>query len=151
MNNTTKITVVSLAALVVVAGIVFALTSKKDITPANVTGNTDTNLIDANVEGEPQVQAPVEVLTPEEAGGVNLIEVVGSDKIEEDYMTNAEKEKMGIDISSRVQVLARDESGAILGFKVLSEGEEPATSITEATGLAEPTIDVETVSEEVNQ
>ena len=155
MNNTAKITVISLIAVLVVAGAIFALTSKNDVKPgsnnsAQENSNVDT-LIDIEAPNLEQ-QAEVEVLDPAEAGGVDLVEIVGDNEIREDFMTEAEKIEMGIKPSARVQVLARDDMGKILGYTILPEDAEPVTDIKEVIGLPEESAPViESAAEPVTE
>ncbi len=67
-----------------------------------------------------------------------------------DYMSDIEKENIGIDNEKKVQVLKRDDEGNIMGYKIIENDDDLVLTQTEVEELLNPVNEDEnTVVEEV--
>lgn len=142
MSNNNKIAIISIVVVLAVVSVIVALNSQKNDVAPVVNENTDVvtemenQVSDINAALLEETNAPV--VSPEELSmqeeeaaevAKEMIVEATQDNFTIEFMTTAEKEAMGIDPALKVQVLARDPSGTILGYKFISSDEDIVESV----------------------
>ncbi|MDD3939738.1 MAG: hypothetical protein PHF49_03795 [Patescibacteria group bacterium] len=133
MEKKNKAIIFIIIAVIFLALIIWLATKtpKEVDAPENNVNNEVENgeVLEPGIEGEEVAPEAVEVDIPAD---FDWRESVSEENFEVEFMSDEEKELIGIAKESRVQVLARDEaSGTILAYKVIENDADIVTDPTE--------------------
>lgn len=122
MNNKKTIWLLMIGVAVIIAAIALFLAGKKGANNLNNLGGLNSNNNTENVTPQSVVPVPETIDWKKEAGSDFKIE----------FMNDEEKNAMGINTDTKVQVLARDKAtGVVLAYKVINADSDIINSLEE--------------------
>lgn len=109
--------------IVIIIAIVLIVVGNKGVRDINKQGaQSKVGVMDENVTPQSTVDVPETIDWKKEAGADFKV----------DFMSDEEKEALGIEIETKVQVLARDkETGIVLAYKVINSDADIINSLEE--------------------